>query len=75
MSYHSSVLNTERATQAAVAFDTYRNDRPDEDPQTLLIDLLTDLRHLAVHCNYTFDFEAAVRLSDMHFAEERTGDV
>jgi hypothetical protein len=40
-----------------------------EEPETILADLLTGLRHYCANCDV--DFAAAVQASEFHFEEER----
>lgn len=65
--------NRSRRALAAKTLRHYAEDGPglDElkyDPRSVLVDLMTDLRHLAAQRGV--DWEAVVRLADMHFAEE-----
>jgi hypothetical protein len=62
----SSVLHAyaqAKGVQELSGADTFRE---------VIIDLLTDLRHLS--SSYDFDFEAAIRLSEFHFEEELGGE-
>ncbi len=65
--------NYRRATFAAVAVRAYgeATSPPDEEPETVLCDLLGDLRHLADSLGLSFDDLADRSL--MHYDEEREG--
>jgi hypothetical protein len=63
--------NMKRANRAGSALRHYqKNGRKACGPvgEEDLIDLLTDLRHAAA--KYSWDFDAAARISEGHYAEE-----
>jgi hypothetical protein len=78
--YKKTLKNLSSQGSGAVAFEVYveaweeRNDSPakSEGYQTLLIDLLTDLRHYSVSMG--LKFEQAVKMSEMHFYAEARGE-
>ena len=62
--------NGERAERAACALDDYAGEElPDTDSETLLVDLLTDLRHFCRSNGVSF--AEALKTSKTHFEEER----
>lgn len=58
------------AREAIRAHAEAKSDGFENDPQDELIDLLTDLRHLAADSS-DLDFAQAIRVSKYHFEEER----
>lgn len=58
------ILRGETAMRAFAAADAY----PADEPQDLLTDLLTDLRHWAGDCD--LDFEKSYARSESHYAAE-----
>lgn len=62
--------NEDRANRIDVVFDTYAQFRTsDDDDASMLVDLLTDLRHWAAREGQ--DFENSNFLADIHFNTER----
>lgn len=64
--------NRRRAVRASAALDAYAGDElADEPTNTVLIDLLADLRHFCRQNHISF--ARALRISRYHFAAERPG--
>jgi hypothetical protein len=70
----STPTNRERAEAARAALASYKDAKGSRMPHVLrhedLIDLLTDIRHLAAEIRFQLDFEGAVESSSYHFAAE-----
>lgn len=66
--------NRDRADFARRAMEAYTAAKGGDEPQSELVDLLSDLRHYAAEEG--LDFESALGTSEMHFEEEKeSGDV
>lgn len=64
----SAVSNESRANKAEHALYHYATDSWFDDPQTALVDLLSDLRHLAKREGW--NFEQSLLMSEIHFHSE-----
>lgn len=64
--------NQDRAERAYRTLLVYQQLSGTSEHESAVIDLLTDLRHLAAE--YAIDIEAAVRISAGHFDAEEAGD-
>lgn len=64
--------NQDRANRAYRTLLVYQQITSTADEESAVIDLLTDLRHLAA--DYAVEFDDAVRISAGHFEAEVAGD-
>lgn len=64
--------NQDRAERAYRTLLVYQQITGTADQESAVVDLLTDLRHLATE--YAIDMEAAVRISAGHFDAEVAGE-
>lgn len=62
--------NEERAARAEAALELYCRITGDSEDDTMLADLLTDLRHWAARDGH--DFDNANFISEIHFNHEHT---
>jgi hypothetical protein len=68
--YISMTENDRRVNRATIAVHSYHSlDPSDDDRQTVLVDLLTDLQHYAAS-HPGVDFAEALRVAVGHFEEE-----
>jgi hypothetical protein len=69
MNHQQNIENATRADRAAQVMAEYAKLHGDDDAQTLLIDLLSDLRHYAARTEGV-TFATATNTSRMHFVYE-----
>ena len=64
--------NEARITRAEIIIEQYRADHEqgDEDLQTTINDVFTDMRHWAAACE-SVSFDTAIRLSEINYDEEK----
>lgn len=72
--YMQIIYDRAEATLNAYCIGKYGSlDSPDNEPETLITDLMADLMHLAVRKE--LDLDRIQRLADMHFSAEQLEEV